>query len=126
MQKPTHKNIELQYGSLENFFNGLDLDIVCFQEVKVNADDVPRSLKHVPGFESFWSFSTAKKGYSGCVTYVRLEHAAHNFADDSEMPGVVLLVTTLLLVQSVSSCMLLHLAHTLLGHRRTRAAMVDT
>eukprot|EP00892_Ulva_mutabilis_P000637 jgi/Ulvmu1/10574/UM065_0028.1 len=85
--KPTHKNIELQFGSLETFFNSLGLDIVCFQEAKVNADDVPRSLKHVPGFESFWSFSTTKKGYSGCVTYVRLDHAAHDAGNDSDLPG---------------------------------------
>lgn len=88
MQKPTHKNIELQYGSLEAFFTFHDLDIICFQETKVNADDIPKRLKHVHGFESFWSISTAKKGYSGCTTYVKLVHAAHNAADDSDMPGV--------------------------------------
>lgn len=92
VQKPTHKNIELQYGSLQNFFDYLGLDIICFQEAKVNADDLPRGLKHVPGFESFWSFSTVRKGYSGCVTYARLEHAVHRSADDSELPGVSLLV----------------------------------
>lgn len=87
MQKPTHKNIELQYGSLEKFFTCNGLDVICFQETKVNKDDIPKSLKHVPGFESFWSISTTKKGYSGCATYVKLEHAAHNAADDAEIPG---------------------------------------
>lgn len=88
VQKPTHKNIELQYGSLEEFFIFHDLDVICFQETKVNADDIPKRLKHVPGFESFWSVSTARKGYSGCTTYVKLEHAAQSAADDSEMPGL--------------------------------------
>lgn len=87
MQKPTHKNIELQYGSLEKFFAFHGLDIICFQETKVNIDDVPKNLKFVPGYESFWSISTAKKGYSGCATYVKLEHAAHAASGDEAMSG---------------------------------------
>jgi exonuclease III len=87
VQKPTAKNIELRYGSLQAFFEEMEADIVCFQETKLMSDSIPQSLKHVPGFESFWTCSSGKKGYSGCATYVKLNRAACDAYDDACLGG---------------------------------------
>lgn len=91
MQKPTAKNIELRYGSLQAFFEELEADIICVQETKLMADAIPHSLKNVPGYESFWTCSSAKKGYSGVATYVKLSRAAIRAYDDSCLLGVLLI-----------------------------------
>ena len=93
MQKPTAKNIELRYGSLQAFFEELEADIICVQETKLMVDAIPQSLRNVPGYESFWTCSSAKKGYSGVATYVKLSRAAVNAYDDSCLPGVLLSAT---------------------------------
>lgn len=51
------------------------------------ADAIPHSLKNVSGFESFWTCSSAKKGYSGVATYVKLSRAAVNAHDDGCLSG---------------------------------------
>jgi exonuclease III len=89
IQKPTAKNIELRHGSLQEFFEELGADIICFQETKLMADAIPYNLKAVPGYESFWTCSSAKKGYSGVATYVKLSRAAINAYDDGCLSGVL-------------------------------------
>ncbi|MCP4498766.1 MAG: exodeoxyribonuclease III [Deltaproteobacteria bacterium] len=49
-----------------------DADVVCLQETKLQAADVPPALLKLEGWHSYWS-SGKKKGYSGVVTFVR-EH----------------------------------------------------
>ena len=83
LQTPVLKNVELQHGSLQQFFASLDADIVCMQETKLVAGGIPQKAQHVPGFESFWSSSKDKKGYSGCATFVRLPFAASAAYTDS-------------------------------------------
>lgn len=58
-------------GALHDIFTKLGGDIICFQETKMNKDDCEDQYRHVKGYESFWSFSKTKKGYSGVVTYVK-------------------------------------------------------
>ena len=101
VQAPTFKNIELQHGSLAAFFAWLEADIICFQETKLIAGSVPHSMQHVDGFESFWTCSSAKKGYSGCATFVRLPCAARDASDDSELSGTMLLLLRSLCAQLV-------------------------
>jgi len=59
-------------GGLKELFSKYDVDIACFQETKAHSltllDD---DIVHVPGYESFLSFCTTKKGYSGVVTFVK-------------------------------------------------------
>ncbi|KAJ8102857.1 Endonuclease/exonuclease/phosphatase [Lipomyces tetrasporus] len=52
-------------------FDMLDADIICFQETKIQRKDIEESMAIVPGFESFFSFSRYKKGYSGVAVYTR-------------------------------------------------------
>jgi exonuclease III len=90
--RPTVKDWKQSYGSVSTFLNKmwvlydpccpvisyltssgrLDADIACFQETKVSKADVTEHrLAEVAGYESFWAFSSSKRGYSGVVTFVR-------------------------------------------------------
>lgn len=51
-------------------------DVVCLQETKLQAEHVGREVPEEllgGGYDSFWSCSTAKKGYSGTAVFVRRE-----------------------------------------------------
>ena len=45
-------------------------DILCVQETKARADQVPPELKNIPGYSSFFS-SGDKKGYGGVGLFSR-------------------------------------------------------
>ena len=55
----------------EEFFRQLDADIICLQETKLSLDDLTQELALVPGYDSYWSCSRNKKGYSGVATFVK-------------------------------------------------------
>eukprot|EP01102_Stenamoeba_stenopodia_P017374 TRINITY_DN6215_c0_g1_i1.p1 TRINITY_DN6215_c0_g1~~TRINITY_DN6215_c0_g1_i1.p1 ORF type:complete len:540 (+),score=153.13 TRINITY_DN6215_c0_g1_i1:31-1620(+) len=65
--------------SLEQLFRKHAADIFCFQETKIGEADLQNphkdklvyGLMHVPGYESYWSGATSRKGYSGVATYVK-------------------------------------------------------
>ncbi|KAK9908864.1 hypothetical protein WJX75_003939 [Coccomyxa subellipsoidea] len=71
---PTIPNFALKHGSLKGFFEEHNADVVCFQlyqETKLqNEEKLTKETACVDGFESFWTFSQEKKGYSGVATYV--------------------------------------------------------
>lgn len=67
-QAPTVRNIDLRHKNLHEYFrNVLKADLVCLQETKVTK--LTREVACVPGYESFWSCSQAKPGYSGVATF---------------------------------------------------------
>jgi len=43
----------------------LNADIICFQEHKLQLKEITSQMANVPGFDGYFSFSKAKKGYSG-------------------------------------------------------------
>jgi len=45
-------------------------DIACFQEVKLQPDQVPQALQSPLGYHTSWNFAD-KKGYSGVATFSR-------------------------------------------------------
>ena len=45
-------------------------DVACFQEVKLQPDQLPPELKSPPGYYTAWNFAD-KKGYSGVATFSR-------------------------------------------------------
>ena len=47
-------------------------DIACFQEVKLQPDQVPAALQSPLGYHTAWNFAD-KKGYSGVATFSREE-----------------------------------------------------
>ncbi|MBI2448181.1 exodeoxyribonuclease III [Candidatus Microgenomates bacterium] len=63
-------NSSVKTGLLD-FIKSEKADIYCFQETKVTPEKVGMFLSNIEGYESFWSFSSVKKGYSGVVTYTK-------------------------------------------------------
>jgi exodeoxyribonuclease-3 len=47
-------------------------DILCLQETKATEEQVPRELKDVEGYHSYFA-SPERKGYSGVATYSKIE-----------------------------------------------------
>ena len=65
----------LNAGIKKDFFSSIramDADIIALQETKLQEDKLTQQMKDVSGYESYWSFSTAKKGYSGVGVYTRI------------------------------------------------------
>eukprot|EP01080_Neovahlkampfia_damariscottae_P002078 gene2078-1950_t len=57
---------------LSELFSKLESDIICVQETKISKNQVTEKLAFLNSeYESFWSFSTVKKGYSGVATFVK-------------------------------------------------------
>ncbi len=52
-------------------------DIICLQETKVSTleEDVDEKMALVDGYDSFWSCSRKRKGWSGVVTYAKKKYA---------------------------------------------------
>lgn len=65
-------NAAMKKGFVESV-HGLDADIIGIQETKLQPQKLTDKMEHIPGYESFWSFSTVKKGYSGVALYTRLK-----------------------------------------------------
>ena len=56
---------------LSALLDGLQADIICFQEVKMARGRIPEHMAVVDGWHAFFSFSRKRQGYSGVVTYVK-------------------------------------------------------
>jgi exodeoxyribonuclease-3 len=54
-------------------FNQMDADIFAIQETKIQDAQLTDEMKHISGYEAFWSQATVKKGYSGVCTYTRIK-----------------------------------------------------
>ncbi len=52
-------------------FDTLNCDVITFQELKVQKSDIESYVVHIPGYESYISVPTVKKGYSGVAVYVK-------------------------------------------------------
>ncbi|MFH1155410.1 MAG: exodeoxyribonuclease III [Pseudomonadota bacterium] len=53
-------------------FQSLNPDVLALQETKLQEDQRTDDMISHPGYESFWSYSTVKKGYSGVAAYTRI------------------------------------------------------
>ena len=50
----------------------LNADVVALQEIKALPEQLPESIKNIPGYTAYW-FSAQKKGYAGVATYSKEE-----------------------------------------------------
>ncbi|XP_051020830.1 DNA-(apurinic or apyrimidinic site) endonuclease 2-like [Acomys russatus] len=57
--------------ALRHILNELDADIVCLQETKVTRDVLTEPLAVVEGYNSYFSFSRNRSGYSGVATFCK-------------------------------------------------------
>lgn len=48
-------------------------DIVCFQEIKCEPEQLDDSTRNLKGYNSYFSFSKLRKGYSGVAIYSKLK-----------------------------------------------------
>jgi exodeoxyribonuclease-3 len=53
-------------------FKALDADVLCIQETKLQDHQLEDNVRYIDGYESFWSYSTVKKGYSGVGAWTKL------------------------------------------------------
>ena len=69
------------YDALLDYFQG---DIVCMQEVKISRArmDLLAKAAFVAGYDSFFSFSRKRQGYSGVATYTRTRTACPVAAEE--------------------------------------------
>ncbi len=59
-------------------FQQIDADVFAVQETKLQDPQLSDEMRNFPGYESYWSFATAKKGYSGVGVYSRLKSGRTN------------------------------------------------
>ncbi|MCK9151593.1 exodeoxyribonuclease III [Methanobacterium alcaliphilum] len=55
-----------------DWFKESKVDILCIQETKASPDQLPRKLKDVGGYKSYFN-SAERKGYSGVALYTSIE-----------------------------------------------------
>jgi len=51
----------------------VDADIFSIQETKLQVDQRSDEMIHIDGYESFWSYASVKKGYSGVAVYSKIK-----------------------------------------------------
>ncbi|MBU2537991.1 MAG: exodeoxyribonuclease III [Proteobacteria bacterium] len=65
----------------------LNADLVALQEIKAMPEQLPETLKNIPGYTPYW-FSAQKKGYAGVATYSKelplsviygIDHKDHDY-----------------------------------------------
>jgi exodeoxyribonuclease-3 len=57
---------------LVNWLSQENPDIICFQEIKANDEDIPKALFEELGYKTYW-YSAQKKGYSGTAILSKIE-----------------------------------------------------
>ena len=60
-------------GYFAPLFSKYKPDILCFQETKVEPEQLPDDVRNVKGYHSYFSHSKTKKGYSGVAIYSKQE-----------------------------------------------------
>lgn len=55
-----------------DWFDNTDADIINFQEVRAETNQIPKKLINVEGYQNFFN-KAEKKGYSGVATYTKIE-----------------------------------------------------
>ncbi|KAM8863455.1 DNA-(apurinic or apyrimidinic site) endonuclease 2 [Spinachia spinachia] len=74
-------------GGIKRALDSLDADIICVQETKVTRDLLDERTAIVEGYNSYFSFSRGRSGYSGVATYCR--DSATPFAAEEGLTGLL-------------------------------------
>lgn len=48
-------------------------DIICLQEIKADASELPEELTAIEGYHSYFNSASSKKGYSGVAIYTKIK-----------------------------------------------------
>lgn len=57
--------------TFKNQLNTLQADVICVQETKISEDCLDKTTALIEGYQSFFSFSKTRIGYSGVATYCK-------------------------------------------------------
>jgi exodeoxyribonuclease-3 len=52
--------------------DSMGADVLAIQETKLQAEQLSEEMRSLPGYASYWSHATVKKGYSGVGVYCRI------------------------------------------------------
>lgn len=63
----------VKQGHFMPLFSFGNPDIVCLQETKCEAEQLPDDVKNLKGYHSYFSHSKLKKGYSGVAIYTKIK-----------------------------------------------------
>lgn len=74
-------------GGIKKALDSLDADIICLQETKVTRDLLDERTAIVDGYNSYFSFSRGRSGYSGVATYCK--DSATPFAAEEGLTGLL-------------------------------------
>lgn len=74
-------------GGIKKALESLDADIICVQETKVTRDLLDERTAIVDGYNSYFSFSRGRSGYSGVATYCK--DCATPFAAEEGLTGLL-------------------------------------
>ncbi|KAM7411460.1 hypothetical protein PAMA_021448 [Pampus argenteus] len=74
-------------GGIRKALDSLDADIICVQETKVTRDLLDERTAIVDGYNSYFSFSRGRSGYSGVATYCK--DSATPFAAEEGLTGLL-------------------------------------
>ncbi|KAM3871828.1 DNA-(apurinic or apyrimidinic site) endonuclease 2 [Diretmus argenteus] len=74
-------------SGIKNALDALDADIICVQETKVTRDLLDERTAIVDGYNSYFSFSRGRSGYSGVATYCK--DSATPFAAEEGLTGLL-------------------------------------
>ncbi|KAF7660688.1 hypothetical protein LDENG_00277670 [Lucifuga dentata] len=74
-------------GGIKKILDSLDADIICVQETKVTRDLLDERTAIVDGYNSYFSFSRGRSGYSGVATYCK--DSAVPFAAEEGLSGLL-------------------------------------
>ncbi len=56
-------------------FEKMDADVLGLQETKISDSQLTDDMRQIPGYESYWSFCSVKKGYSGVGVHSKIKPA---------------------------------------------------
>ncbi|XP_047449441.1 DNA-(apurinic or apyrimidinic site) lyase 2 [Mugil cephalus] len=74
-------------GGIKSILDSLDADIICVQETKVTRDLLDERTAIVDGYNSYFSYSRGRSGYSGVATYCK--DSATPFAAEEGLTGLL-------------------------------------
>src|SRR5258708_34872043 len=63
--RAVHRN-----GYWDEFLKKVRMDLVCLQETKAEAEQLPEEVRNPKGFNSYFASSKIKKGHSGVALYI--------------------------------------------------------
>lgn len=63
----------IKQGNFDPLFSVYKPDILCLQETKAEAVQIPEEAKNIKGYTAYFSHSKGRKGYSGVAVYTKIQ-----------------------------------------------------